>query len=118
MRQPALLSAIVEAHPSSIAPNDLEIDGYSEEQIGYHVYLMMEADLVKGVSTTHFGSTNVSATATGMTWDGYEFLDAAREDSRWDQAKKLAERVGGVTFKTMLDILSRLAKDAATSAMG
>ncbi len=108
----------IEAHPSRIFRGNLEIEGYSEEQVGYHVYLMMEADLVRGVGDTHFHSTNFSAVPTGMTWAGHEFLDSAREDSRWHQAKELAASVGGVTFKTMLNvILSRLADIAVTAAM-
>ena len=35
-----------------------------------------------------------------LTWQGHEFLDAARNEDRWNQAKKtISEKGGSLTFR-------------------
>ena len=41
----------IEAYPSSLAPEELIIEGYSDEQVSYHVLIMGEAGLLE-VATT------------------------------------------------------------------
>jgi hypothetical protein len=46
-----------------------------------------------------------------LTWLGHEFLDAAREDLRWGQAKRLVlEKTGSVSFATLQQVLVELMK--------
>lgn len=83
-----------------------EIAGYTNEQIGYHVALLNDAELI-----THepYISPDVSAAVllgTRMTWQGHEFIDAARNNSIWEKAKKITiEKTGSLTF----EVLKRLA---------
>jgi len=103
----------------------VEVPGYTNDEITYHKQLLLEAGLVKGFCTeadkekrrglpqdrsiTHSVSTWIRATQVrGLTWAGHDFLDAAREDTRWDQAKKIFQRLGGVTLEIAMDILKRL----------
>ena len=71
------------AHP-------LDIDGYTEEQIGFHVYLMIQAGLLSGGDVTHVGSSSPIAMAQSMTWAGYEFVEASRNEDTWAKAKSIA----------------------------
>lgn len=37
-----------------------------------------------------------------LTWDGHEFLEAARDDSLWEKAKRLVlEKTGTLTFEAL-----------------
>src|SRR3990170_5270158 len=74
-------------HPHGFAPRELKIEGYSEEQIGDHVYLMTQAGLVKGADVTTRGSDSPEAVVSSITWEGHEFLEASRDEGLWSKAK-------------------------------
>ena len=102
----------LEEHEHGRAPVPLVIDGYTEEQIGYHVYLMDEAGLLIALKTQSRGSTSPCAIPMRMTWAGHDFLDAARSDTIWKAAKqRLAESVGWVSFEVFKSVLVVLAKE-------
>jgi hypothetical protein len=72
----------VEDAPTGYAPAELGIQGYTPEQIAYHAHLMVQASLAIGMETTHMGSSSPSAQLTSLTWEGHEFADAARDETR------------------------------------
>ena len=47
----------VEDAPTGFAPHPLKIAGYTEEQVGYHAYLMVDHGLAKGTRVTTLAST-------------------------------------------------------------
>ena len=102
----------LEGHDSGFAPSTLEVDGYSEEQVGFHVVIMDEAGLLKGSETTPWDAVSPQGTAQRITWEGYEFLDAARSDKIWEKAKKkIGSAVVGMSFAVLkaclLDMINR-----------
>jgi hypothetical protein len=49
----------------------------------------------------------------GLTWAGHEFLEASRDDSRWNKAKKIiSEKTGSFSFEILKSILMDLMKGA------
>jgi hypothetical protein len=46
-----------------------------------------------------------------LTWLGHEFLEASREPSRWEKAKEISRKAGGLTVGMMLDVLKQLMSD-------
>lgn len=103
----------MEEHEHGFAPRQIDIEGYSGEQIAYHAYLMDEAGLIKAANTTHMGSSSPEGMPGEMTWEGHEFLDAARSDTIWNKAKqKIKETGGSVTISTLTALLKKLAADA------
>ena len=101
----------IEEHSSGFAPSKLEIEGYSDEEVGYHIYIMIEAGLLTGIETTEFAGSSLKAVANHMTWQGHEFLDASRDPTRWGRAKALAGKVGGVTMNVLGQILTKVMMD-------
>ena len=86
----------VEKQESGLAPSRLEIEGYTPEQVGYHAYIMEQAGLVDAVETgPSADSPRPSAEITCLTWQGHDFLDAARQDNIWGKAKSILKKVGG-----------------------
>ena len=84
------------------------LEGYTADQIGFHVYLMIEAGLIEGVDATTYDSQGPEAIPSRITWFGYDFLDACRDEGRWKKAKEIFDRAGGVTFDMAKEILLSL----------
>jgi len=105
----AILLAI-ERHPDGFAPQQLSIMGYTPEQVGYHATLLKEAGLVEAIESTNYDDTSPMAIITRLTWQGHEFLEAARSPDIWSQAKQLMHKAGGGSFAVWQTVLVELVK--------
>lgn len=82
---------------------ETEIEGYSADQIDYHLSLIIEAGLIE--------SGRSAAVMNGymfkrLSWAGHDFLDSIRDPEVWAKTKRGAEAAGGFT----VDLLKDLAK--------
>ena len=103
----AILLKLEEA-PDALPPHPFQVPGYDDATVGFHCHLMGEADLIEAANATAFGEGR-RAIPVSVTWKGYEFLDAAREDTTWNKAKGVAASVGNSSFKILIDVLTQLA---------
>lgn len=78
----------------SIEPFNLRMsdEGYDDDLVMYHLILMSEAGLIETFELTTLGGSNVMVKR--LTWEGHEFLDAARNDSVLSKAKEIAKQKG------------------------
>lgn len=99
----------------------MSVEGYTEEQIKYHLKLLSDAEFItpKYAGTKLFdmggGSTMgmVDDDPRRLTWDAHEFLDNARDENRWNEAKKIAGQKGGsMAFDVVKGVLTQLALQA------
>ena len=97
---------LVEVESSGYAPQNLEVEGYTQEEIGYHISLLGEAGLAVVHDVTDFGSKSPTGKIIRLTWAGHEFLDAARERTTWNQAKDAINKVGGATLQVWIAVLT------------
>ena len=79
-RDPALLACILEAieaapYDFSDVPIDLDLAGYSEDAVAYHVLLLQEAGLI--TASTHGISDDgrIRPRPIRLTWMGHDYLD-------------------------------------------
>jgi hypothetical protein len=87
---------------------DLTSLGRSGEEIVYHLELLAEAELIIAVITKTRGG--VDAYPVRMTWAGHDFLDQARQPTRWESAMKIIkEKAGTVGFDVLKALLLKLA---------
>ncbi len=101
----------VEEGPDGYAPDDLRIEGHTAEQLAYHAHLLIQAGLATGPINTHITGSGPSAQITTLTWDGHDFADAARDETRWRKAMGIVQGKGGaVTLDIVKDVLLRLAR--------
>jgi len=101
-----------EDSPSGYAPDPLKIEGYSKEEIQYHALIIIEAGLATGGETTPFNGPP-AAIIHRLTWRGHEFLEAAREESRWKEAKRIiGEKAGSVSIQVWTAVLQQLTMKA------
>ena len=101
----------LEDEPTGFAPRDLNFPGYTSEQIGYHAHLLIEGGYAKGFDATNHDSSGPEAVLTSLTWKGHEFVDAARDESRWKKATGIVkEKSGSVTIDVLTQLLVELMK--------
>lgn len=101
---------VVENEPGGFVRSNLSIAGYSETVIWYHCYIMGQAGLLEIAITTDLESTGPEALPQNLTWFGHEFLDAAREATRWEKAREMIRDAGGASIQVWMDILTDLVK--------
>ena len=81
------------------ADNDFAVDGYDEDAVGHHVWLMEQAGLVTAADMTAQQSPSPVALPLSITWEGHEFLENVRSDTVWQQVKRtIQEKGGGLSF--------------------
>ena len=87
-----------------------EIEGSSNEEVVYHIKLLIEAGLVDGVDlSTKF---NPDFQIRNLTWDCHEFLDSARDKSVWTKVKEtLGPRINTISFSLLKHALQAVAKE-------
>ena len=90
----------------------LEVDGYDQDTISYHIMLLDEAGLLKGIDAS--GLNDTEWFVDRLTWDGYEFLEAARNQQYWPKAvSTIGKAGGGLVFDVLKQVLVSMIKDAA-----
>ncbi|MFU1636480.1 DUF2513 domain-containing protein [Aeromonas veronii] len=83
--------------------------------ISYHVSLLMSAGLVNGQMSATLGRGPKNFSASRLTWEGHEFLDAIRSESVWNKTKEtFASRGIEMTF----DLIKTVASGIAVSFLG
>ena len=90
-------------------PLNLTVEGYDENDINYHVYLLDQAGLIKAFdfSSDEFPDWRPSH----LTWNGHEFLATAKDDTRWKKAKAMVTKHGGsATFEIVKTLLTESLK--------
>ena len=103
----------IEADEAGGALDGLAVEGYTEQQIGYHVHMLKEAGLVKAMKTSDLSSPFPQAVATGLPWEGHEFLDAARDEGRWQKAMNFVKEKGGtITVAALTQLLMSYMKSS------
>lgn len=84
---------------------EIDIPDHEDGEIGLHVELMIENGLIKGLtapSSSGPAHRILAYSIERMTWEGHDFMDAARSDSIWEKAKKKClEATGGLAFDVL-----------------
>ena len=97
----------LEDTPYELGGFDLELEGYSPDQISYHVMLLNEAGLIEANDLSTFGGKKW--TPKRLTWAGHEFIEASRDESRWEKAKNIMKEKGsGMAFDVLRSVLIQL----------
>ncbi len=92
---------------------EVDLSEHDEEQLVFHRELIIEAGLAEGYIMRTFGGNTVEIER--LTWNGHDFLDAARDSSRW---RKAVKATGPATLEVIKSVLSSLAISAAKDQLG
>lgn len=101
-----ILLQTADADADRIRTTSVHVDGYDERTVARHMELMHEAGLIEAnlYTTEELGA--LRGYVNRITWAGYDFLDAARNDTVWTRTKALvAEKGGSVPFELLKEAL-------------
>lgn len=91
----------------------LDIEGFSKDEVRYHITLLADAGYVKSFETA------VGAYIERLTWDGHEFLDLSRDQSIWKKGTMMLHDKGiGLTVDILKPFLLSLAKEKIKEKLG
>jgi DNA-binding transcriptional ArsR family regulator len=113
---PELVRALlmrIEATPANQMPDtNIEIDGYSEDEILEHLELLGEAGLIEANPIkSGIGPRLMHVHVERLTWAGHDFLNNARNDTVWKRARDLvAKQTGSVSIDVFKAVLVQVAK--------
>lgn len=90
-------------------------ENFTERDLGYHQYLIHEAGLAEGIAPANGALLSHDdfpyVILTHLNNAGHDFLDLARDSTRWDKAKQVAaEKAGGLTIAVLTQVLGAFAK--------
>ena len=95
----------LEIYPrGGFSSEDEPLHGYQREDISYHLLLLKEASLIQADQLGAFWYP------IRLTWEGHEFLDAARDDARWEKAKVAMANAGSFAIDVMKQLLVQYLK--------
>ncbi|CAG9245673.1 hypothetical protein WK39_19155 [Burkholderia cepacia] len=80
---------------------EMQVDGYSTDQIDYHLALIREAQLIEAPGR---GSMDGRITFRRLSWAGHDFLDSIRNPDVWAKTKAGALAAGGFTMELLRDL--------------
>lgn len=91
------------------------LGGTSKEKVQYHVEIMNEGGLLDATLTHDSGGGVISATVSRMTWEGHEFLDAARNSDIWAQVQNAASEK---SLSLTMDVMKHALKHYTEEKLG
>jgi hypothetical protein len=96
---------VIEDSPGGYAPHPLPIEGYTDQQTGYHAYLMVDAGLAVGSDITSLGDSAPTYMLSHLTAAGHDFADSARPQFIWDEV--ISEMKAKGIVSASIDILKQ-----------
>ena len=101
----------VEKRPTTTAPDLVVIEGYSTGEVGYNAWLLNQGGLLEGKDVTGTGDSVDLFAPRCLTYQGHDFLEHARDDTRWKKAKDMVASFGGAaTLQVMKTALEAVTK--------
>ena len=94
--------------------HDWVLPGHTQAELCYHVLLAKEAGLIEARVLPNTTIFNIKR----LTYEGHEFLEAARDQNRWTKAKDtVVKSTGALTLEALKTVLGLLMKQALTGGM-
>ena len=108
----------IEAKPdtASLWPVEkMSIKGHAIAEIKYNLFLLYEAGYV--AVYIEEADDELTLYAQRLTWQGHEFLDAARDNGRWKKVLSSAEAIGGLALDVLKPVLIDMARQALSVSL-
>ena len=109
-----LIMIEIEKNPEPMAWVEVHVPGHSYDEIAYHIMLLYEKGLVDANDCS--SNDGMDWKAERLTFDGHEFLDAARSDTVWKKAKdRVLSTTGTLTLEALKMALPLVIRQMLTS---
>lgn len=83
--------------------DELELPGYSPEEVRYHTELLLDAGFILAEDLAYLGTPKMFIPRR-LTFEGVQFLEKAKDNNAWGETKKIMAGTGGFA----LDIASKV----------
>ncbi|QOZ66816.1 MULTISPECIES: DUF2513 domain-containing protein [Bradyrhizobium] len=89
--------------------DSIKIDGWTEDQIGYHVVQLKDAGFIEASISSVPDNENpdlvhVIYSVRRLTYKGHEFVETVRDDTIWRKVKKKGKAIGAMTLPALVNI--------------
>jgi hypothetical protein len=109
----------MEAEPTGTGPMYPQIDGYDVNTVMHHIYIMGTGKLIDCAPEPPAREGVIRrASANNIMWDGYEFLNAARDQETWEQAKETVRGAGRDLSTVTIGVLQGVLTAIIARSMG
>lgn len=105
----------LEEKPDDKVVKDLELEGYSKDEVQYHFILMDQAGLLRCEREVSSSTSDrvIRVYPFSLTWQGHEFIEAARNDTFWNKAKEIVKsKSGALSVDVVKALLIAMAKES------
>ena len=100
----------MEDQPAGYVGKVPDFPGRSSDEVGYHFHLMMQAGLIDGMPIRSLSLSSPMVRPTALTYAGHDFIEHARNDTRWNRAKQVIIETGrSMTVESLMLALKALA---------
>jgi len=76
----------------------VQVDGYSFDQIAYHLDLIKQAGFIERSGS----DLGIGIMFKGLSWSGHDFVDSVRSPDVWDKTKQAASAAGGFSVELLV----------------
>jgi hypothetical protein len=102
---------------------DIRIEGWTAEEVAYHVVLAASDDLIKATVDSIPDDddpmlVHTSYSVHRLTMRGHDFLGSIREPSNWEAIKAGTRKVGAFTVGAAVDVAKAFVKMKIADVMG
>lgn len=95
---------------------NVEIEGYTEQQISQHVWLLADGGYIEAIDLSNM--SRIAHRPRCLTWRGHEFLEAIRDKDIWVQTIDTAKAGGTATIAAIIQIATALAQKKIEKLLG
>lgn len=92
---------------------NLKVEDYTVEQIATHCKMLYEAGLISDYKAFYSDNKLSNFGIGNLTWDGYEYLEKVRDNSRWKQIKDVAKEKG---LPLAIEVIKKIADSLIATA--
>lgn len=96
------------------ALSNLELENYDNFQIAYHCKILNEAGLIDYYNAQYADNSLYFFSVGSLTWEGHDFLDKIREDTTWNNVKKI---IKDKALPFTLEVAKTIASDLLAVSM-
>jgi hypothetical protein len=96
-----ILLKLEEDDGSPNAWKDIQVSGFTWEQVAYHICILSEGGLVEATDLTT--TDGFDWRATRLTYAGHEFVDTVRDGEVWRKTKEVASKTGVYSLQVLME---------------
>lgn len=105
----------IESAQGFIPLEAFEYQGFTRNEIGYHLDLLNSHGFIDAELTKDWGSNYVRGMVKALTWEGADFLDNIRNSDVWEKTKDTIRTiVGTCAIQVIPKVAERIILDALT----